>query len=96
MTNQCGYRGLGHYCSEGKVQFISRYRLSNDYCIDGRRVTVDDEGRTNHAQDGDLQRIYAFELAKHEEYLRWHAENVSWLKNEPFEFNAGICKAMAA
>ena len=95
MTNTCGYRGLDHYCGEGKVLFISRYRLSNDYCVDGRRVSVSDEGEVNHALPGDLERIYAFELAKHQEYLRWHAENVSWLKNEPFPFVAGICKAVA-
>jgi hypothetical protein len=94
MREQCGYRGLGHYCTEGKVQFISRYRETNDYCVDGRRVSIGDDGHVRHAQDGDVQRIYAFELAKHEEYLRWHAENVSWLQNEPFAFDAGVCKAI--
>jgi hypothetical protein len=96
MNSQCGYRGLGHYCTEGKVQFISRYRSTNDYCVDGRRVSVTDSGEIYHALAGDVERIYHFELVKHEEYLRWHAENVSWLKNEPSEFDAGIGKVVSA
>jgi hypothetical protein len=71
MNSQCGYRGLGHYCTEGKVQFISRYRGENDYCVDGRRVQVSDSGEVGHAQAGDLERIYAFEWAKYQEYLQW-------------------------
>jgi hypothetical protein len=94
MTNQCGYRGLGHYCGEGKVLFISRYRLANDYCVDGRRVNVTDDGEVHNALPGDLRRIYDFEFAKHQEYLRWHAENVSWIIGEPLPFDAGIAKAV--
>jgi hypothetical protein len=94
--NQCGFRGLGHYCTLGKVQFISRYQETNDYCVDGRRVSVTDAGDVHHDEEGDIARIYAFELSKHQEYLRWHSENVSWLKNKPFKFSAGICKAFAA
>ena len=63
--------GLGHYCTNGKVQSISRYRLENDYCVDGRRVSVKDTGEVNRAQPGDIERIYAFEWAKYQEYLKW-------------------------
>ena len=90
MQDQCGYKG--HYCTEGRVQFISRYRLSNDYCVDGRRVSVSDNGETNHAQAGDLERIYQFEWAKYQEYLIWR--ETCGFPCETLPFDAGVKFAM--
>lgn len=66
MDNSCGYRGSFHFCAQGRVGFISRYRDENDYCIDGRRVTLRDDGSTHHAQIGDVERICQFELDRGE------------------------------
>jgi hypothetical protein len=92
MTQQCGYRGLGHYCGEGKVLFISRYRGSNDYCVDGRRVAVSDDGHVHNAQEGDVQRIYTFEFAKYQEYLKW--TETCGFPVEVLPFDAGVKFAM--
>lgn len=93
MQAQCGYRGIGHYCTEGKVQFISRYRLENDYCVDGRRVRVSDAGEVHHAQPGDLERIYAFEWAKYQDYLEWR-KTCDLAGTETLPFTAGVKFAM--
>lgn len=94
MNNQtCGYQG--HYCSSSDVQFISRYRDENDYCVGGKRVTVYDDGRTRTTCDvvteSDKAAILAFERAKYAEYLTWHDAQVAssphWpIKPEPFSF----------
>ena len=45
----CGYEG--HVCCyrDGQVQFISRHRGIEDYCVGGQRVSVDDDGTIRNA-----------------------------------------------
>lgn len=104
MTNQrkCGYEG--HYCGSGRVQFISRYRGENDYCVDGRRISVSDDGKVNwHCEDqspNDVERIRLYELAKYADYiltlhvqLRQQNPDVD-IPLQPFSFVAcGYCEA---
>lgn len=70
----CGYDG--HYCGLGRTFFISRYRGVNDYCVDGVRVSVSDDGVAN-AWGGvtpqQIERIRLFELEKYGEYCLWHS-----------------------
>jgi hypothetical protein len=89
----CGYHG--HVCSVGTVQFISRYRDANDYCVDGRRITVRDDGHAptfgHEAVALELvERIWLWELERYAAYLRWHCEAI-YLKGiqiQPFHFSA--------
>lgn len=75
----CGYRALGHYCTPGKVQFISRYKDENDYCIGGRRTTLSDAGKVwqggNVPSNEDMTLLWLFLLDEYAAYLQWHAEN---------------------
>ena len=68
---ECGYGG--HVCGN-RVQFISRYRNENDYCVDGRRVSIHDDGTVRRAEGSDLERIRLFELGKYAEYIRWRED----------------------
>jgi hypothetical protein len=69
---RCGYGS----CSCYGVHFISRYRMANDYCIDGKRVTVTDgEQVVRHANDLDVKRLENFLLDRYAKYLVWHCEN---------------------
>lgn len=84
MTNEtCGYQG--HVCSEYRIQFISRYRGENDYCVSGRRVGVSDNGKTRYAQPGDVDKIRLFELDKYAQYLQWRAENHAMFGEMPLQ-----------
>jgi hypothetical protein len=89
-TETCGYRGSGHYCAEGNVKFISRYRGENDYCISGRRTTLTDAGQIRQCcrepSKEDLTLLYLFLLDEYAGYLQWHAENRDWLTTplQPF------------
>jgi hypothetical protein len=88
MTHQnCGYRG--HCCQEGKVQFISRYRMTNDYCVGGKRVYVSDEGKVGNATLDDMKAIYEFERARYFEYLAWR-ETCNLPGSQVLPFDAGI------
>ena len=95
MTNvytTCGYQG--HICSKSGVQFISRYRDQNDYCVAGQRIAVYDSGlvrSTCHSVT--LEEIAALEahfLAARAEYEQWHAEQAirygaDWPAIQPWE-----------
>lgn len=61
-----------HY-PNGDVFFISRYREQNDYCIDGRRVRLLDDGTTN-ATSEERRKLGIFLLREYAEYAKWHAE----------------------
>lgn len=94
MRETCGYKG--HYCSEGSVQFISRYRFVNDYCVGGKRVSVDDTGHVSaNATNEDLQAILSFERARYSEYLEWHKASPI-MQGTPLPFDAGIGKSRIA
>jgi hypothetical protein len=75
QQTHCGYDG--HYCGIGRTFFISRYRGINDYCVDGVRVSVSDDGQA-HTFDGvtpeQIERIRLFELGKYAEYCEWHSK----------------------
>lgn len=93
----CGYQG--HVCDTwgGRVQFISRYRDENDYCIGGHRVTLCDDG-TLRAYSGvtEAERValHNFLLNEYADYLRWRTEyfrkvlkaEPAPLENTPFKF----------
>jgi hypothetical protein len=68
----CGY--MGHVCSIGTVHFMSRYRFENDYCVDGARIGIHDDGTVKwhgHTPSQEiLDRILIFELERYAEYLR--------------------------
>lgn len=74
MTHYCTC-GYSHYNSNG-VKFISRYQDENDYCVNGRRVHVHDNGRTN-ATDSERELIIAHLTAEHNKYVAWHAQQVA-------------------
>jgi len=81
----CGYKG--HVCSyNGEVQFISRYHDQNDYCVEGRRVTIGDDGTTRHAESGDVEKIRLFELERYADYLRWRRTCGFEALMQPFDF----------
>ena len=88
----CGYQG--HICGRnGQVQFISRYRDENDYCVGGQRIAVHDDG-TVHSYPAPtpehLQAIRLYEIQKYGEYVLWHAkqEHGPWLQLQSFDFPA--------
>jgi len=94
VRETCGYHG--HFCSPNTVQFISRYRFVNDYCVGGKRVSVDDTGHVSaNATNEDLQAILSFERAKYTEYLDWHAKTPI-MQGIPLPFDAGIAKSRIA
>ena len=84
----CGY---DHFCTRG-VQFISRYRDENDYCVGGERVRVFDNGAEPPRANGkcvstrQVQAILLFELDKYAVYLAWHVENDLGSGLLPFDF----------
>jgi hypothetical protein len=69
----CGYQG--HCCSSKDVQFISRYRDQNDYCVGGNRVSVYDSGEVRNGSAADYKRILLFELARYAEYIARHVRH---------------------
>jgi hypothetical protein len=79
MTLTCSYGG--HTCGR-RVQFISRYRTQQDYCIDGVRFTVFDNGevyRYPGVSPEDLQRLSHYLLSEYANYchtfpLRVHVQ----------------------
>lgn len=90
MHNTCGYNGSFHFCSKNGVAFISRYHDTNDYCVDGRRVTLRDDGSMQSEQKDDRNRIRQFEQAKYELYVAEHASYVArygadWPEILPFD-----------
>ena len=82
----CGY--TGHVCDvwTKNVQFISRYRNENDYCVGGKRVTVTDEGIVRNGTVEDYEKIRAFETNKYSDYLIWHGKQNWTVEIQPFTF----------
>jgi hypothetical protein len=68
----CGY--TGHVCDiwTGRVQFISRYRFENDYCVGGKRVSVSDNGTTRNGTTDDIEKIRQFETEREAGFLAAH------------------------
>jgi len=67
---ECGY--LGHVCGLSKVQFISRYREQNDYCVNGSRVSLNDSGEFGYyATEEEKGAVRLFLLEEYADYLRW-------------------------
>lgn len=96
ITETCGYQG--HVCGD-RVQFISRYRCENDYCVSGRRVSITDDGQVRRALHGDIERIRLFELDRYAEYLRWRSDNRRLFEDSgipiaAFEFPARLAEAL--
>lgn len=69
VTESCGYQG--HICGARPVQAISRYRDQNDYCIEGHRVTLYDDGQCTGTQE-QRRALALFLLDEYAEYLHWH------------------------
>jgi hypothetical protein len=87
MSGTCGY---DHYCTRG-VQSISRYHGENDYCVAGRRIHVNDDGRKPRACGEDaspaqVRAILLFELGKYADYIEWRATNNLGAALQPFDF----------
>ena len=88
----CGYNG--HYCSRG-VQFISRYRDANDYCVGGERIRVFDGGTVRYGNPRHYRKILLFELDKYADYAKWNAKHrakdPTWPVLSEFKF-AGLAR----
>lgn len=86
----CGYQG--HYCSG--VKFISRYHDTNDYCVNGRRVSLTDSGWFSDASSTEeREAIRLFLLNEYADYLKWHSEHKTRLDLAviaPFTSNCNI------
>jgi len=69
----CGY----HSCSCRGINFISRYREKNDYCVEGKRVCVTDAGAAvySSASRSDLDALGLFLLGQYAKYCAWHVEH---------------------
>jgi hypothetical protein len=65
----CGYHS---YCGKG-TSFISRAFGTNDYCVDGTRVSVSDSGESHacgrQITDHERESILIYELERYAEYL---------------------------
>ena len=85
VTESCGYQG--HVCSNS-VQFISRYRDKNDYCLRGQRISVHDDG-TVHSSPAptpeQLQAIRLYEIQKYADYVKWHVAQIQKLAESTVE-----------
>ncbi len=73
MTRQeCGYQG--HVCGLKAVQFISRYRDENDYCVAGHRISLNDAGEFGESTPAEREAIKLFILNEYAGYIKWHVE----------------------
>lgn len=65
----CGYES----CSCIGVHFISGYRLQWDYCVDGKRITVDNDSNiiTPSANEEQVRKLELHLLDDYAGYLRW-------------------------
>lgn len=74
----CGYRGAAHYCGHPPVQFISRYRETSDYCVNGVRISIHDNGgmhsTCHEVTDAERRALWIYSLEQYADYCRWHAE----------------------
>lgn len=86
-TSNCGYQG--HVCS-AKVQFISRYKDHNDYCVRGKRIRLMDGGTLSstchEVTEAERQAIQLYLLDAYADYCKWHSEAVEWLVLAPFDY----------
>ncbi len=68
---RCGYQP----CSCMGVHFISRGFGENDYCVNGRRVSLNDGSAiVRRATQQDAEMLGLFLLEEYANYLRWRAE----------------------
>lgn len=72
MRQECGYKG--HVCGLKPVQFISRYRDQNDYCVNGVRVTLSDNGEWMRGTPEEREKVRLFALDSYADYLRSRAD----------------------
>jgi len=73
-TVVCGYDS----CPCKGVHFISRSHQENEYCVDGKRVRLDDDSII-HSFDvtGEMvSKLEAYLLEQHSQYCIWHAEQL--------------------
>ena len=77
MTSICGYRDIRHFCGP-TVQFILRYKDQNDYCLNGKRLTVYDSGLVRKTCEpvtvAELNALRAYFAAEYVDYVKWHHE----------------------
>ena len=68
----CGYES----CPCRGVHFISRYREETDYCVNGKRVSVGDDGMALYSSTtlADLEALNLFSLEQYAKYCAWHVE----------------------
>ena len=68
----CGYES----CSCRGVNFISRYREETDYCVNGKRVSIGDDGGAAYysTNQSDLDAIDLFHLEQYAKYCYWHSK----------------------
>jgi len=70
MRCTCGYDG---HRGPGKVRFISRYKDENDYCVEGVRITLWDNGRCDGTpEQAEALRLYL--LDQYADTIRWRVE----------------------
>jgi len=55
MNCTCGYEHSYNSNELDSTRFISRYRGSNDYCVNGRRIGLDDNG-TWHREPTEIEK----------------------------------------
>jgi len=65
-TGGCGYEP----CPCWGIHFISGYKDESDYCIDGKRVTLRDDGLIWRATKSEALRLQSFLLEDYADYLR--------------------------
>ena len=82
MTREtCGYQG--HVCAynDGRVQFISRYRGTEDYCVGGHRVSVNDDGTIRDATPEQKKAVELYLLDEYARYLEWNRQQRQHYEN---------------
>lgn len=67
----CGYES----CPCRGVHFISRYREETDYCVDGKRVSIGDDGMAVYFSTtlDDLKALDLYHLEQYAKYCAWHS-----------------------
>ena len=70
----CGYDS----CPCKGVNFISGGLGRTDYCVDGKRITLDDAGRvlSRSASAGQVEQLGLGLLARYAQYCIWHTGQV--------------------
>ena len=76
----CGYGS----CPCRGVHFIvgGGPRNDSEYCVDGVRVRIDEDGTIRRATPEQADKLMVFFAAEHAEYVKWHGEMAE--KNRDF------------